>query len=264
MRLRCGLREFFECPTHGFVGKSFHVSKFHHPVGQEPMLHLSLPSGASEHARATETRLHPAVQGSPSRPARLLRHQRHLQPVLAKVLPLAGHRDSGNFKSLGDPLVGPTIGAVGVGFQQDAPVKQLARMRPATADEPLDLLAFIGGEADDLLLVHAENPRWLDASEGTRSCSTTQPIYDRELEGRRTSEFVARFLAIAVFLGAAGVSTVGAAGGSVEAPIASVVSRIVPSRAEIIATTVGAILIIHMKADPAGEEGSSPGFLVVV
>jgi hypothetical protein len=58
-----------------------------------------------------------------------------------------------------------------------------ARMSLTSTNESLQLLAFLGGETDDVLLVHGENSRWLDATEGTRSLFTAQLNYDRGLAG---------------------------------------------------------------------------------
>jgi hypothetical protein len=45
----------------------------------------------------------------------------------------------------GDPFVGPAVGSVGVGLEQDAHVEQLSSMCPATTDERFELAALLFG-----------------------------------------------------------------------------------------------------------------------
>ncbi len=94
-----------------------------------------------------------AIEHSSSRFARLLRHERHLQPVLAKALAFPSHRGSGNVQSLRDPLVRSAIEIVGIGLEQNASVEQFAGVLPAAADERFESPALLFSEADDVLLV---------------------------------------------------------------------------------------------------------------
>ena len=96
------------------------------------------------------------IQNPSPGPAGLLWHKRHLQPLLAVASALAGYRSGRNLQSLSDPLIGPSVGSVGVGLEQDASVKQLAGMSPAAPQKLFDLLAFTCGEADYVFLVHGE------------------------------------------------------------------------------------------------------------
>jgi hypothetical protein len=68
---------------------------------------------------------------------------------------------------IGNGLYGPAVGVIDVSLEQDASVKQLARVSPAEPEEPFDLLALFIGESNDIFLVHGENPRWLGANKGT-------------------------------------------------------------------------------------------------
>src|SRR5215208_7389125 len=111
------------------------MAQFHHAVGQEPQA-PSLPALRRIGARkSNEVRLGSPVQNPPPGPAGLLGHKRYLQAFLAKAPPLACHRGSGELKSLGDSLVGPAVGTIGVGLEKYASVEQFALVRPATAHE---------------------------------------------------------------------------------------------------------------------------------
>jgi hypothetical protein len=135
------------------------MAQFHHAVGQEPQA-PSLPALRRIGARkGNEVSLGSAVQNPPPGPAGLLGHKRYLQAFLAIAPPLACHRGSGNFKSLGDSLVGPSIRAISVGLEQDASVEQFAGVGPTAAHERFELAALLLGEADDVLLVHGDPPR---------------------------------------------------------------------------------------------------------
>jgi hypothetical protein len=102
--------------------------------------------------------LGPTVQAPSPRFAGLLWHQRHFESVLAVAPPLARHRGGGNLEGIRDPLVGPAIRATGVGLEQDAGVKQCARVSPASAEELFEMIALLVGEPDYVLLVHGETP----------------------------------------------------------------------------------------------------------
>ena len=88
--------------------------------------------------------------------AGLLWHERYLQALLAEAPPLTGHRGSGNFQGISDAFVGPSVGTISVGLEQNASVEQLARMSPAAPDERFELGALLFGEAHDILLVHGQ------------------------------------------------------------------------------------------------------------
>lgn len=131
---RWGLREFFERAPDGLVGDPLHVPELDHPVGQQPQRPASSPLGRLRARERHQARLGAAIQDAPPRrPARLSRHQRNLQPLLAEAPPFARRRGRAGLQGLGDPLVGPGRGApCGIGLEQDTSVKQLARVYPAT------------------------------------------------------------------------------------------------------------------------------------
>src|SRR5215210_8794847 len=111
------------------------MAQFHHALGQEPHA-PAFPALRRIGARkSNEVRLGSPVQDPPPGPAGLLGHKRYLQAFLAKAPPLACHRSSGDLKSIGDPLVGPSVGTIDIGLEQDASVEQLSGVSPAAAEE---------------------------------------------------------------------------------------------------------------------------------
>lgn len=126
-------------------------------------------------------RLGSPIQYSPSWSVGLFAHQLHLQPLFAKAFALTSHRGSADLEGLRDPLVGPAVGSIGIGLQEDASIELLTRMSLAVAYKPFGLLSLFIGKADDVSLVHVEYLHWLGIDESTRSRSTAQLSCDREL-----------------------------------------------------------------------------------
>lgn len=116
------------------------MPKLHHPIGQKPQA-PALPALRRIRARESDqVSLGSPIQDPPPRLAGLLGHERHLQTILAKAPALkapalARHRGGGNLQYLRDPLIGPAVHSIGIGFEQDASVEQLAGVRPAAANE---------------------------------------------------------------------------------------------------------------------------------